>query len=237
MNAHENSNSKTLSKLDSLLEGQDPDFTARVLRIVNETGLRPNDPLFTILISTSTLKLLLEDSPKQLKGTMDYCLKSMLEHMSAYEAAAAKGTEKRIATAVDRLVEKTQISKAQVTLQAALPAGLAFVFTLGIGILGGMAYSRWQFNQVPQDPLGPRQLTRAEANALDWAMSNEGKFAKNIMDWNDNLANRGCEKEIDEFGFTYRLGNKEAVSGFCAVWTAPPQERRFVKFKTRRSKD
>lgn len=227
---------KIVSKLDSLLEGQEPDFAARVLRIVRETGLRPNDPLFTILISTSTLKLLLQDAPKQLKATFEYLQQEMFSSLSAYEAAAAKGTEKRIATAVDKLIEKTQVSKARLTMQTALPVGLMFLATLGLGVLGGMAFSRWQGNQLAQDPHGPRQLTLEEANALDWAMSNEGQLAKKIMDWNDNLVNRGCEKEIEELGITYRLGNKQAVSGFCTIWVAPSGDRRFVKVKEQESR-
>jgi len=82
---------------------------------------------------------------------MDYCIKSMLEAMSAFKAAAAKGTEKR--TAVDKLIEKLQISKPRYCSTSW--AG-AFVFTLGID-LGGMAWAR-QFHQVPQDPPGPCQF-------------------------------------------------------------------------------
>lgn len=175
-----NDSSKNLTKLDSLLEGQDPDFAARVLRIVREYGLRPNDPLFAILVSTSTLRLLLEDAPKQLKGTMEYCIQSMLEHMNAYESAAAKGTERRIATAVDKLIEKTQLSQARLTVQTAFPVGLIALGILGFGMLSGLTFSRWQDNQLDQDPQGPRQLSLEEANALNWAISKEGKLAQKL---------------------------------------------------------
>lgn len=233
MGIQDNGSHITSSQLDSLLAGEDPEFVAKVLQIVRETGLRPNDPLFMILASTSILRVLLEDAPQQLKATYDYCNQDMLNNLSAYEAAAAKGTEKRIATAVDQLVEKTQISKARLTAQTALPVGLMFVITLALGVLGGLSFVRWQDNQVAQDPTGRRQLTLEEANALNWALSKEGKLAKNIMDWNENLANRGCERDIKELGITYRLGNKQAVSGFCTVWVAPASDRKFVKAKNR----
>lgn len=224
------------AQLAKMFQDQEPEFVAKVQTLVNDFGIRSDDPLFSILISTSTLKILLEDAPKQLKATHDYCSKEILENLSAYEAAAAKGTEKRIATAVDKLIAKTQVAKARLTVQTALPVGLIFLITLAMGVMGGLVYARWQANQIEQDPSGPRLLTLEEANALNWALSAEGQLAQKIMSWNDNLANRECEQEIEELGIVYRLGTKQAVSGFCTVWVAPPSDRRFVKTKEGRTK-
>jgi len=78
-------------KSQILLEGQEPDFAARVLRIVRWNWFGPNDPLFTILISTSTLKRFCRTRPNNWRQLFEY--QEMFSSLSAYEAA--KGTEKK----------------------------------------------------------------------------------------------------------------------------------------------
>jgi hypothetical protein len=72
------------------------------------------------------------------------------------------------------------------------------------------------------------RLTVDQATALRWATSTEGKFARNLLDWNrgylDNLA---CIKDTKRLGIKLELGGKPATSGFCTIWVQSPEQRKF----------
>ena len=71
-------------------------------------------------------------------------------------------------------------------------------------------------------------LTQEQAEALRWATSAEGKFARNLMKWNaDSLSNLECKKEVERLGVTLEVAGRPATSGFCTIWVDPPEQRMF----------
>ena len=222
-----NSKDGEATLLEKYLDRENPEFVKKVAAIVQQTKLKPDDPLFLIITATSTLRVMLEEAPKNLEATYTACNQSVIDKLDAFESAAVKLTEKKVASILDNLIKKTQISKLQVQLQTALPIGLIFLITLGLGLVLGATFTRWHDSQIAKDPAGKRQLTLEEANALKWAMSQEGQFAKNLIEWNDSLLNRECEEEIKTLGVTYRIGNRISVKGFCTIWVVPPSDRSF----------
>jgi hypothetical protein len=98
-----------------------------------------------------------------------------------------------------------------------------------------------------------RKLTLEEVKALDWglsesgrfgrnnpefmrwARSNEGKYARQLMQWNQTLLSdagwgtRLCERDVKELGITLRVDGRFAKSGFCVLWTKPPGQRQLLR--------
>jgi len=71
-------------------------------------------------------------------------------------------------------------------------------------------------------------MTQEEAEALRWATSAEGKFARNLMKWNsDSLTNLECKKDVRRLGVTLEVAGKLAVLGFCTIWVEPVKRRKF----------
>ena len=71
-------------------------------------------------------------------------------------------------------------------------------------------------------------LTQEQAEALRWATSGEGKFARNLMKWNsDSLTNLECKKDVKRLGVTLEVAGRPATEGFCTIWVEPVEKRRF----------
>jgi hypothetical protein len=88
--------------------------------------------------------------------------------------------------------------------------------TLGIGALMGWMGLLWSQERFA---LGEAvHLTQEQAEALRWATSGEGKFARNLMKWNsDSLTNLECNKDIKRLGVTLEVAGRPAISGFCTI--------------------
>ncbi|BAY65578.1 hypothetical protein NIES22_56850 [Calothrix brevissima NIES-22] len=72
-------------------------------------------------------------------------------------------------------------------------------------------------------------LTWNELEAMNWAISSEGKFAKNLINWNRGyLENAECIKDAQKLGLVLSQYNRKAKSGFCTIWVTPPEQRKFV---------
>jgi hypothetical protein len=98
--------------------------------------------------------------------------------------------------------------------------------SLGISALMGWMGLLWS-----QGGFAPGQavhLTQEQAEALRWASSAEGKFARNFMKWNsDSLTNLECKKDVRRLGVTLEVAGRPATSGFCTIWVESPEHRKF----------
>ena len=217
----------TSSLLDQLLGKVDETTEAKILRIVNSFGIERNDPLFLLLLANSTVQVLLEQSPNQLQHTLEYANQRALDKIEGYEQEAKRGIERQVAEAVNELIKKAGASKAQVTAKSLISAGAIAFGLIFVGLLGGWGYFQWRQSTIAQDPAGPRQLTLDEAEALNWALSSEGQYARNLVTWNEDLIGGECQQQVSDLGLTIQIGSQQAKSGFCLLWTQPPAEREF----------
>ena len=104
----------------------------------------------------------------------------------------------------------------------------AVVLSLLCGLGAGWGLS--ELSQPKLDPNGSRQLTLDEASTLNWAISKEGKLARNITKWNAGyLDNLQCQKDAIEAGIRLNFGGKKATSGYCLLWVAPPSQRKYIE--------
>jgi hypothetical protein len=221
--------------LDLAIRGKDDAFKARVWEIVVQTGLSPDDPAFLMMIATGRLQVLLEDNPKEMEAMFDQWQTQLCDHLQTYEKAAVKGQQKAIAQAVTALIRRTEFERAIHSVPSLVAAAILLLIAAGVGgfiSVGGMLW----YQSSNLDPSGLRQLTQEQAKALEWAGSNEGKFARNIMEWNRELLSRDqsgeltCSKDVKRLGVTLEIGSssKKAISGFCTLWVQPFNQRRFV---------
>lgn len=71
-------------------------------------------------------------------------------------------------------------------------------------------------------------LTQEQAEALRWATSAEGKFDRDLIEWNsDSLTNLECKKDVKRLGVTLEVAGRPTISGFCTIWVESVEKRKF----------
>jgi hypothetical protein len=211
------------SRLHQLLATLDPAMRSNVLDIVHASGVSEQDPIFSLLLATSTLQVLILKAPQELKQSYEYCHGQVLSQLRDYEKAAARGIEIQISASVNEVIRKANLKTKEPTLIAFVLIG---VITLAIFTVGFM--SGYQLGDGQQTRLRSQgQLTPSEQRSLDWAISEEGQYAQNLMRWNDALRDGSCQVQVKDLGITLQYGRAIAHSGFCFAWVKPPEQREF----------
>lgn len=218
------------SLLEEIVNKQgEPEAKAVIRALAQATGLSENDPLFLLLIGLSPIGITLEKSPNIIKQTFLQCHNQLKRELQDYEKMATQSIEYEVSKSVSALLAKTEVTKAQITLGSFLSAGLIALCLVASGLLGGFGIFQKQVAKQRLDPSGAVQLTLEEANAMDWAMSPDGQYAKTLLSWNEDLLAGQCQQQVSELGVTIRVGTRKAKSGFCLVWTEPPEQRKYVE--------
>jgi hypothetical protein len=211
----------TKSLLATLLEDKDDIFKAKVLNLVVRHGLTGDDPLFTILVATDQLQVMLEEAPAALELTLEK-QKKLLN--SAAEGAIAE-TQKHITASVREIINKTEALQLKRPSKVLVP-GLALfslVFCLGLisGVGASVSWSRLQSS-------GVKIATKEEAATLAWAESAEGQYARNLYQWNRAYLESGrCQQDLQKMGVNLQLGSSRITSGICALFVVPPSQRNY----------
>ncbi len=212
--------------IDIALEGESAEFKNKVYQIIKQTGIRETDPVFPLLVSTSSLKVLLEKAPKEYKSAGDYVTEQLMERLETYKSAASKGIEKNISDSVSSLVdgamEKAKGSKSKMTFFSLVGAGTIICTSLGLGLVGGWGYSQYQISKQQQ-----MSLTNEQIEALKWATSDQGEFARDMLRWNEDVIDGSCQEKVSQLGVTLNYLGKQAVSGYCFLWVVPSGDRKF----------
>lgn len=64
----------------------------------------------------------------------------------------------------------------------------------------------------------PVHQTQEQVEALRWATSAKGKFARNLMKWNsDSLTDLEYKKDVQRLGVTLEVAGRPATSGLCTI--------------------
>jgi hypothetical protein len=234
--------------LQELLSQHEPDVQAKILEITRRTGINQNDPIFLLLLGTSTIQVLLKTAPKELKQTYEYCHQQVIGHLDQYEKAACRGIEAQVAAMAERLLKKVGEAEEEANPKTSEPTAKAsqsegffsqlkqnwapllvgsgtMLIVLAAGIFSGIGWEKHAQEQIGLDPAGKRQLTKPEAEALIWATSPDGQYAKQLMGWNDSLRGGQCQKLVEGLGIEMRYGTQKAKRGYCFVWVVPPEQR------------
>ncbi|NJN61211.1 MAG: hypothetical protein HC795_06520 [Coleofasciculaceae cyanobacterium RL_1_1] len=211
-------------------EENDPEVRSRILKMVNKLRIGENDPIFAVIFATGRLEMMLERAPRELNQTFENAHQQILGKLDGYEKAARRGVEHQVAQMA------SEAGKSGCGTPVKFPSWLAVaggVSLLAIGFILGAGAMKFQQSRVAYAPGEPRQLTLDEAKALEWATSSEGQYAHDLVRWNEDLLGGECQQQVeglvDEQGLTIQMGTKLARSGFCLVWTVPPDEREFME--------
>ncbi|WP_424097154.1 DUF6753 family protein [Moorena producens] len=247
------------SLLEKLLEGRSDSFKAKILDLVVATEVDANDPLFLFLVATSSLEKILADTPKsleQLFRSWEKDIQQMIDvvgqstvdihRQEISKAIALQSAPKANASAIEQskvtLESKSQrqpcsyppkgsmnfpvVKASPVTNITAICGAVVLSLLCGLGAGWGLS----ELSQPKLDPNGSRQLTLDEAATLNWAISKEGKLARNITKWNAGyLDNLECQKDAIDAGIRLNFGGKKATSGYCLLWVAPPSQRKYIE--------
>jgi len=217
------------SRLDAALEGYGDEFKGKVLDIVTKTGLEPDDPLFLVLAATGRLEVLLEDAPDTLGQLFKNWSRELARNLELVESATVERQKAAIAKAAGELISRAEKQEAERLFTSIFPAAGLVLSILGLGFILGMSVPPWLQGVWGGGYVESNtSLTFNQLQALRWAESGEGKFARNLMRWNAGyLDTKECLKDPRRLKVTLNLNGRKAYSGFCVVWTVPPNERKF----------
>ncbi len=209
---------------DIIFEGKPESVKARVLEIAYQSGIEPEDPLFVLLAATGSLEVLLDESPKAIKELFETKLQALHEEFLAVAEALKNYEESMMAVQRRAFVKSVEDALKHIEKQksrqfwAMLSDNWLFVVVGGATVLGCLLLGGWggfRLASPPElDPTGPRQLSLEEAKALDWALSTEGREAKELWEWN-----RGT--------LVVCKANSKELKGRCAIWIKSPTKSSF----------
>ena len=275
----ESTEAKNQAFMAQALEGMTQEEREIVLRTAMETDIRGDDPLFILLIALGKIELLLHRKPveigahfdrhyqewkKDWKKRLKYsnalfteqskALKGHIsdtkEAMELTSKAALEAHGDTIVEAVNSLVKRAAFTKVSHDATALTKAAFYIFLSVLLGVGFGLLIP--QVWKAELDPIGARQLTLEQAKALEWAMSDigksarnnpelvewgtssQGQYAKELMEWNQVLLTKQggkllCEKDAQKLGVVLRLEGREAKRGFCTLWVRSPEKRKYLE--------
>jgi hypothetical protein len=201
-------NTSIEGSLDAALEGRSDHFKQKVLDVVRRSGINPKDPLFLVLSSLGKFEVLMEDIPGKLDTVVEGWTTEIDEKLDKASSVAIVQQKSAIAKAASALLKKVEQQKSKTVLSSMLPAGLVLSGVFGVGILVGNMIPAWKGGGLAE----PVRLTFEEKEALTWAKSKDGQFARQLVKWNDFELNV-CRKET------------EHLKGRCVLWVVPYNQR------------
>lgn len=226
---------KTLQTPDDLLaealKGKSEDFKRRVLDFAFRSGLSQDDPLFLVLVATGQLEAMLEDAPETLQLLFKTWNRDLANNLEKVEQVAVERQKVAIDRAAQALIHESLLREGRNIINSVFPATVVFFLIFGVGFIAGISIPPWitsvlggGYTQVQSTT-----LTWKELEVMKWGMSSEGKFARNLINWNRGyLENGECVKDAQRLGVVLSQYQRKAKSGFCLIWTVPAQERKFL---------
>ncbi|BAZ40237.1 hypothetical protein NIES4101_61980 [Calothrix sp. NIES-4101] len=218
--------------LAEALKGKSDDFKRRVLDFASRSGLSRDDPLFLVLVATGQLEAMLEDAPHTLQLLFQTWNRELANNLELVETVAVERQKVAINRAAQALIHESLLREGRSIINSVIPAAIAFFLVFSIGFISGVSIPPLLFGFLGggYTKVAINNLTWNELEAMKWAMAGEGKFARNLVNWNRGyLENGECLKDTQQLGLTLSQNNRKAKSGFCLIWVKPPRERQFLE--------
>jgi hypothetical protein len=216
--------------LAEALKGKTEKFKRRVLDFASKSGLSHDDPLFLVLVATGHLEAMLSEAPDTLQLLFKNWNKDLARNLELVEQVAVERQKVAINRAANALIHEALLREGRNLINSVFPAAILFFFILGVGFIMGVLMPPWITGIIGggYTKVQSTLLTWNELDAMKWAMSNEGKFAKNLINWNRGyLDNTECVKDAQRLGVVMSQFGRKAKSGYCFVWVLPPEQRKF----------
>ncbi|NJL63857.1 MAG: hypothetical protein HC903_21025 [Methylacidiphilales bacterium] len=217
--------------LAEALKGRSEDFKRRVIDFALRSGLSQDDPLFLVLVATGQLEAMLTDAPETLKLLFNTWNQDLAHNLEQVELVAVERQKVAINRAANALIHESLLREGRNIIYSIFPATIVFFLIFLVGFIAGISIPSWIDSVLGGGYTYVRSnlLTEKELEAMNWAISSEGIFAKNLINWNRGyLENRECLKDTQKLGVVLSQYNRKAKSGFCTIWVIPINQRRFV---------
>jgi hypothetical protein len=234
-------NGNERSLMDEVLMHQPKDVQRQVRKLVEMSGIDQDDPYFLILLCCRINQILLQNAPIDLEKSFDNGRSSIVQMFEQYvlklEQSQSKHLEEHRRAALDISISKLNIAIAKILednnidvkkgkftprvlgiITAAITAAISLMVGFGAG---------WSFDKAILSKKQLVNLTAEQIALLKWAEGKEGTFAKKILDWNEDLVGQECQKNVRDLNVTIQIGSAQATSGYCWIWTVPPDQRDF----------
>lgn len=217
--------------LAEALKGKSENFKRRVLDFAMSCGLSQDDPLFLVLVATGQLEAMLEDAPQTLQLLFKSWNQDLAHNLEQVELVAVERQKVAINRAANALIHQSLLREGRNIIYSIFPTTIVFLLIFVMGFIAGISIPPWIDGVLGGGYTNVRStsLTWHELDAMNWGMSNEGKFAKNLINWNRGyLENGECIKDAQKLGVVLSQYNRKASSGFCTVWVTPVNQRKFL---------
>lgn len=170
----------TSTLLEKLLDGRSEEFKRKVFQLVSQTGYSEGDPLFVILLATGTLQTLLNEKPVEIDEMFNRWTKTVTKSMDSVEQEIIERQKLAITQAAGDLIRKAERQEASRFFKSILPGAIAASVVLVVGFVAG--------STIPPALKGGyvagQNLTLDDIEALRWANSKEGQYARQLITWN-----------------------------------------------------
>ncbi len=225
------SNSEIKNYVDLALKDIKPHMKEEVFKFLVTSKVKPDDPLFKLMLACHYFNLVTLNAPNEIEKAFEVGIVNLLtklgKQIDELKSASVKQIEADISRSVNRLLEQQdkQTPKRKWLSRIAFGGGGLFLF--GLGAFCAYQYAQMQYQSTLE--MENRQL-------LTWAKSKEGRFAKNLMQWNPGLLDGSCSKSVARLGIGWSqavtkdgqvLGDRKATTGYCVTWRIPPEKRKF----------
>lgn len=197
-----------VNSLDTALEGRSDNFKQKVLDVVRRSGINTKDPLFLVLSSLGKFEVLMEEIPGKLETAVKTWIIEIDNKLDQASSVAIVQQKSAIAKAAEALLKKGGQQQSSTIFGSVLPFALLLPGIFSVGLLIGSIIPAWRGGGLTE----PVRLTFEEKEALTWAKSKDGQFARQFTKWNDFDLNV-CRQE------------PERLKGRCVLWVVPYEKR------------
>ena len=221
-------NSDPLPKtyLDIAIHDYDPVVKAKIYEIVAKSGIPQNDPYIAIFLSNAQVAATVATAPNLLQSALakgfDVGIQKFRDFLATLRETAVKEQEVAISQAIANIIKNKQHKESQGYWRAiSLPfigfcAGMLMI-GLAAGLVSGLAIAKL-FLPTPS-------LNAQSARDLEWVASDNGKLARNLVDWNRDILKTCLQDQQNLKEALIILNGKYVTKGLCALWVLPETQR------------
>ena len=217
-----NSDRQSTSYLDIAIHDYEPTVKAKIYEIVAKSGIPHDDPYIAIFLSNAQVAATIATGPTLIREALNKGFEVGIQKFAKSLSSSMRelnGNGQEVVS--DRQVVDHKKSEPQDrkylgwSFIAFIGAGMLAI-GLTCGIASGLAIAK---------VLSPSSLNPQSAKDLEWLASDDGKLARNILDWNkDNL--KSCQQNQQNLKEALIVMNgKYVTKGLCALWVLPENQR------------
>jgi len=217
-----NSDRPSTSYLDIAIHDYEPTVKAKIYEIVAKSGIPHDDPYIAIFLSNAQVAATIATGPTLIREALNKGFEVGIQKFAKSLSSSMRelnGNGQEVVR--DRQIVVNKKSEPQdrkylgLVSMTFIGAGMLAI-GLTCGIASGLAIAK---------VLSPSSLNPQSAKDLEWLASDDGKLARNILDWNkDNL--KSCQQNQQNLKEALIVMNgKYVTKGLCAFWVLPENQR------------